>query len=410
MITLLIIFLYYFSVDTVAKADKTSQLTGSAYDKHESEWQQPHAHQNNMDLQCYTLTAYKEESHPKIIKNIWKRIREGYGFDNIELHENAEKKLTWYNNHHNHMNCVIKRASPYLYYIVSQLEQRNMPLEISLLPMVESSFQAFVYSHSHAAGLWQFTPTTGKVYRLKQNWWYDGRRDVIESTKASLDYLQELHNHFNDWPLALAAYNCGAGTVNRAIRSNKKKGKPIDFWSLKLPKETSNYLAKFMALVHFIKKSPLSNIIPIEDAEVFRIVKISAQIDLKIASDLAQININTMYHLNPGFKRWATALDGTDGPRRLLLPVKAADIFDKALKTISPKQYVPWKMHRIKSGESLSIIAHNYKTTVEIIMHFNKLSNNIIYAGHDLKIPDFDNNRVPKYICNHTIKNECNSG
>ena len=378
----------YPPVDTVEKADNNSQLTGYAYDQYEFKLQQHYEYQNHMCAKCYILAANKRESKSEITNDIWQRIREGYGINNFALHENAEKRLRWFNSHPNYIDRVIKRASTYLYYIVNELERRNMPLEIALLPIVESGFKPFAYSHGQAAGLWQFIPETGKVYGLKQNWWYDGRRDVIESTRAGLDYLQKLHNNFNDWQLALAAYNGGEGTVNRAIKSNKKKGKPIDFWSLELPKQTFNYVAEFMALVRFIAQ-PKNNIIPFDNSEKFTIVEFDSQIDLLIVSRLAQITMHTMYQYNPGLKRWATT---PNGPHSLVLPLENADIFNNALKKLPLKEYMLWTRHINKSGESLSIIAQHYGTTVEIIMNCNELSSDITYSGHDLLIPVSDNN------------------
>ena len=154
-----------------------------------------------------TSTIEEQSSVP--ITDLWQRIRNGYGIPYPSLHDQTQKQLDWFVRHPDYLDRVVERARPYLHYIVDQLEQRNMPIEIALLPIVESGFQPFAYSHGRAAGLWQFIPGTGEMYGLKQNWWYDGRRDVIESTRAALDYLQKLHNDFNDWPLALAGYNSG---------------------------------------------------------------------------------------------------------------------------------------------------------------------------------------------------------
>ena len=369
---------------------KDSQSVAFNYAQYKLTWKQPYKHiqktQKNISIKSYSSIIYKTEIKSELITDIWQRIRKGYGMKNSGLHEKTKGQLTWFVNHPDYIDRVVERARPYLHYIVHKLEQRNMPLEIALLPIVESGFQPFAYSHGQAAGLWQFIPATGKVYGLKQNWWYDGRRDLIESTRASLDYLQKLHNYFDDWKLALAAYNCGEGTVGRAIRSNKKKGKPIDFWSLKLPKETSAYVPKFMALVHLIEQPKQYNISlsPIDNSPFLTIIEIGSQIDLALAARLAQTTTYEIYQLNPGFKRWATH---PNGPHRLVLPLEKANIFKDALAKIPLEKRMQWTRHKIKSGESLGVIAQHYKTTVDIIKDANDLNSNIIRSGHYLLIP-----------------------
>jgi len=159
------------------------------------------------------------------------------------------RELNWYLSHPSYIDRIQERAEPYLYFILQEIEKRGMPGEIALLPAVESAFRPFAYSPGRAAGMWQFIPSTGRLFGLKQNWWYDGRRDVVSSTRAALDYLMALNKQFNgDWELALAAYNSGAGTVRSAIRRNKRLGKPTDYWSLSLPDETNAYVPRLLAL------------------------------------------------------------------------------------------------------------------------------------------------------------------
>ncbi len=174
-----------------------------------------------------------------------------------------------------------------LYHIVTELEARGMPLEIALLPVVESAFEPYAYSRARASGLWQFIPDTGSRYGLKQDWWYDGRRDVVESTRAALDYLQSLHDEFNgDWLLAIAAYNCGEMAVERALDANRAKGKPLDFWSLKLPKETQAYVPKLLAMRRLVADPEAFDIAisPIPNQPYFARVETHGQIDLKLAA------------------------------------------------------------------------------------------------------------------------------
>ena len=288
--------------------------------------------------------------------------------------------------HPEYVARVVERARPYLFHIVTKLEQRGMPLEIALLPVVESGFQPFAYSHGRASGLWQFIPGTGEAYGLKQNWWYDGRRDVIQSTRAALDYLEKLHNDFGDWQLALAAYNCGEGTVGRAIKKNRKAGKKTDFWSLDLPKETSAYVPKLMAVAHLIKHPEKYNLTlsPIDNTPFLTVVDVGSQMDLALAAKLAEISTEEMYQLNPGFNQWATM---PDGPHLLVIPVAKSAVFKKGLASLPANKRVRWTRHKIQSGESLGVIANLYKTTTAVLKETNGLSSNNIRAGRHLLIP-----------------------
>ena len=323
---------------------------------------------------------------PQSVTDLWQRLRNGYGLANPASHPKVQKELKWFAAHPEYVARVAERARPYLYYIVREIEKRKMPMEIALLPVVESGFQPYAYSSGHAAGLWQFIPGTGTAYGLKQDWWYDGRRDVIESTRAALTYLQKLHNDFGDWQLALAAYNCGEGTVGRAIRANKKAGKPTDFWSLSLPKETSVYVPKLLAIAHLIDFPEAFNLTlkPIKNAAYFSVVNTGSQIDLTIAAKLAKMTTDEMYNLNPGFNRWATR---PDGPHRLVLPLKNAMIFQQALVALPDKDRIQWVQHKVKSGESVGGIAQKHNISTASLKQANKLTSNKIRAGMKLLIP-----------------------
>lgn len=320
------------------------------------------------------------------VTDLWQRLRNGYRMSNPASHPKVQKELKWFVGHPEYIARVAERAQPYLYYIVREIEKRKMPMEIALLPVVESGFQPYAYSSGHAAGLWQFIPGTGKAYGLKQDWWYDGRRDVIESTRAALTYLQKLHNDFGDWQLALAAYNCGEGTVGRAIRANKKAGKPTDFWSLSLPKETSVYVPKLLAISHLIGSPEAFNITlkPIKNSAYFSVVNTASQIDLTIAAKLAEMTTDDMYHLNPGFNRWATP---PDGPHRLVIPLKNVITFQQSLARLSDKDRIQWVQHKVQSGESIGLIAQKYKISVSSLKQANTLTSNKIRAGLNLLIP-----------------------
>ncbi len=319
-------------------------------------------------------------------KDLWDRLRTGFKLK-IPENEVMSQHISWLKQHPKYISRLQERAKPYIHFILSEAERRNLPTELVLLPAVESSYRPFAYSHGRAAGLWQFVPSTGRHFKLKQNWWYDGRRDVVASTHAAFDYLESLARRFDgNWELALAAYNCGAGNINKAIRENRRKGKPTDFWSLKLPKETSGYVPRLLALsqvVHNPDKYGIS-LRPISDQPYFVSIDIGSQLDLALAADMAGISTDDLYRLNPGLNRWATA---PDGPHRLNLPITKAEEFKQKLAELDPSQRIRWKRHKISSGETISTIAQKYGTTSALIRQTNELKGNNIRAGKYLVIP-----------------------
>ncbi|RLA05559.1 MAG: lytic transglycosylase [Gammaproteobacteria bacterium] len=340
-----------------------------------------------------TVTAKAEpaissiEQTPIPITDLWQRIRNGYQLPHDDLDPVSQRQLEWFASHQDYLDRVTERARPYLHYIVDQLEERDMPLELALLPIVESAYQPFAYSKHAAAGLWQFIPATGRHYGLDQNWWYDGRRDVIASTDAALTYLQKLNRDFDgDWLLAIAAYNCGEGTVGRAIKRNKKAGKPTDFWSLKLPKETSVYVPKLLAISHLVGQPEQYSITlrPIDNSPFLTTVDVHSQIDLALAAKLADISPDELYLLNPGFNQWATA---PNGPHILVVPLDKAVAFQQQVDALPADERIQWVRHKIQSGETLGGIAKHYHTTVATLQQSNGLKNSQIRAGHHLLIP-----------------------
>ncbi|KAA3627193.1 MAG: LysM peptidoglycan-binding domain-containing protein [Proteobacteria bacterium] len=318
--------------------------------------------------------------------NLWDRVRGGFSLP-FEANSRIDVERQWYTKNQAYLDRVAERAEPYLHFIVSELELRNMPAELALLPIVESAFQPFAYSAGRAAGIWQFIPSTGRIFDLDQNWWYDGRRDIVASTNAALDYLEKLTGYFDgDWMLALAAYNSGSGTVRKAIRKNRARNKATDFWSLDLPKETRTYVPRLLALRDLVADPEAYGMVlqPITDQRYFRMVDLDSQIDLAMAAELAELPIEEIYRLNPGFNRWATA---PEGPHRLVLPLEAADRFEDELANVPQEERVTWKRHRVKSGETLGQIARNNRTTVAVLQRVNSLRGHIIRAGHHLLIP-----------------------
>ena len=274
-----------------------------------------------------------------------------------------------------------------MYYIVETLQENDIPLEIALLPIVESAFKPFAYSHGRASGIWQFIPSTGRMYGLKQNWWYDGRRDVYASTQSAVKLLKALHKEFNgDWMLALAAYNSGSGNVRRAIRYNKRHNKPIDFFHLRLPPETKYYVPKLLALKKLVAEPEKYNltISPIKDQPYFEKIDVGSQIDLALAAQMAKLDLDKLYKLNPGFNRWATS---PSGPHHLLIPLSHADTFKQNLALHPPEKRVQWQRHKIKKGETLSTIATKYNISTSTIKRINKIKGTRLRAGRSLTIP-----------------------
>ncbi|EGR9006845.1 LysM peptidoglycan-binding domain-containing protein [Vibrio vulnificus] len=322
---------------------------------------------------------------PQTQEDVWQRIAMQLSLD-VPDHEKVDYYRTWYLKHPNHLKTVSQRATPFLYLITEKIEARDLPLELALLPVVESSFDPFAYSHGSAAGLWQFVPGTGKMYGLEQNFWYDGRRDVAAATDAALDYLTYLNKRFDgDWNHAIAAYNSGGGRVSSAIRKNNKLGKPIDFFSLDLPKETSGYVPKLLALADIIANQEKYGIdIPaIPNQPVLTLVDPKEQLDLAIAAQYAGLPVKELQSYNPAYNQWSTA---PEGPFQLLIPVDKAEEF---LAKVEENRGKGMKMvrYKVRSGDTLSVLAEKHNTTSEVIRSANSLSGNNIRVGQYLLIP-----------------------
>lgn len=336
------------------------------------------------DEQVVKISKPIAETEPE---DIWVRIREQLSFHAIE-HTGVVAARKHYMGQKNYMPHVSKRAAPYLFHVVSEVEKRGMPIEIALLPIVESTYSPFALSSAHASGLWQIMPGTGSDLGLTQDWWFDGRRDVRDSTTAALDYLEALHADLNnDWLLALAAYNSGKGRVLRAMKANEKKGLPTDYWSLKLPRETRRYVPRLIALSGFVAFPDIWKIKlePIANEPTFEVVDTLGQIELAKAADLAQVDLTTLRAFNPGHLRWATA-PGND--HELLVPVGAGNRLKKAVAKLTPEDRVEWQHYRIQRGDSLIRIAKSFGTQVKLIQEVNHIKGSKIRAGDTLMIPN----------------------
>ncbi|MCP4487050.1 MAG: LysM peptidoglycan-binding domain-containing protein [Gammaproteobacteria bacterium] len=353
----------------------------------------PTQQQATIALKNISLSDIRLEIKPlKLIEltqtpSTWQRLQQGMLMTPVS-NKRVTSQLNWYLQHRGYLDRVMERAQLVLPFIIDEIEARQLPSELALLPIVESAYQTFAYSHGRASGMWQIIPSTGRFLGLQQNWWYDGRRDIIESTKAALRYLESLGGQFDgDWELALAAYNAGPGKIRSAIRYNKKRNKQSSFWHLtKIRKETRSYVPKLLALKTLFSNPEAYDLelLPMQDSVGYEVVKLDGQLDLALAAELAGISINQLYQLNPAFNRWATA---PKGPHRLLLPKENVETFKLALQELPPEKRINWVRHKIKTGETLSQISLKYRTTTALIKNVNKIRGTQIRAGKYLMIP-----------------------
>lgn len=320
------------------------------------------------------------------ITDVWERIRQGMQLP-IPDQKLVNQYRDWYIKNPKHLEIISERAAPYMYMIVEELEKRHLPIEIALLPIIESAFDPSASSASAASGLWQFTTPMANHFGLEMNWWYDGRRDVPASTIAALDMLEYLYDKTNNnWLYAFAAYNSGESRVLNAIKHNEAKGLKTDFWSLNLPKETKRYVPQLLALAEVIKHADEYGIAlaPIENTPSIEVVDIDSQIDLAMAAGLANMTTMELQKLNPGYHRWATS---PLGPHTLVLPIDKSEEFKKALAETESEARMSWLRYTIKSGDSIGAIAKKHHTTVAAIRAANGMKNNTIVAGKHLIIP-----------------------
>lgn len=302
----------------------------------------------------------------------------------------VEQQIQWWQEHSGYLDQLLVQARPYIYYVYQQTQERNLPAELALIPFIESQYNPFAVSRVGALGLWQMMPGTASGFGLKINWWYDGRRDVVASTSAALDYFTYLYNFFDqNWYLAIAAYDSGEGTVLDAVRYNERKQRKTDFWNLPLPSETKDYLPKILALAAIIKNPNQYGIeLPyIPDRPYFASVDVQSQIDINEVAKLAGVSDAMIRQLNSGFRRWAT---DPDGPYTILIPVAHAQEFANKLDHLPKEARVTWHHYYVSQGDTLSKIAQKYKTTVSIIKEVNNLKDNTIQIKQSLLIPESD--------------------
>ncbi|MEN9704842.1 MAG: hypothetical protein RLZZ393_721 [Pseudomonadota bacterium] len=334
----------------------------------------------------------------ELYPDLLERLRAGLALGEID-EQRVDEQLAWYLRHPDYIERTISRAAPYLHYIVAEIEARKLPLELAVLPVIESAFEPYAYSRARASGLWQFIPGTGTRFGLRQDWWYDGRRDIVSATRAALDYLEWLHETFNgDWLLAIAAYNCGEMAVDRQVKANEARGKPIDYWHLKLPRETQGYVPRLLAMARIVKDPARYGLefSEIPNEPYFQRVDTGGQIDMGVAAQLAGLSTDDLYALNPAFHRFATP---PNGPHYLLLPVESAGTFRENLLQLTPDQRMHVERYAVRPKDTLASIARQFGTTVEMLRELNGLEANArLQPDDELRIPSSVNTLPPKVL------------
>jgi membrane-bound lytic murein transglycosylase D len=305
--------------------------------------------------------------------NLWDRIRHGFSMPNLVNGEVVQRQQ-WYAARPAQVKILAERSRRYLFHIVEELEKRGMPTELALLPMVESAFNPMAYSRAHASGLWQFIPSTGRTYNLSQNWWYDGRRDIVASTTAALDYLQTIYEMHGDWHLALASYNWGENAVARAVDRNTRLGLPTDYTNLAMPEETRQYVPKLQALKNILMNPQAFGIDldPIPNAPYFATVTLTRDIDLKLAARLAEMPIDEMIALNPAHNRPVVV---TAQAPTLVIP---ADRLDRFLANLANHDapLSSWRTVTAQRGERIDRIAATYGVPLDVLRSANGIRGN----------------------------------
>lgn len=317
---------------------------------------------------------------------VWDRMLALYALPEID-NARIDREINFYLRNPNYLSRVQQRAEPYLYFILNEIEAKRIPGELALLPIIESAFRPDAESPAQASGLWQFIPPTGKLYGLEQNSWYDGRRDIVESTQAATTFLKQLSEEFNnDWLLALASYNAGKGNIRHAVDKNISRGLPTDFWSLDLNQETSSYVPRLLAVAKIFANPEKYNLNlhRIANEPYFELVDVKSQIDLGKAAEMAQTPVDDFLKLNPAFNRWSTA---PNGPHRLLIPVEKAGSFKEKLAELPHHERIKWEHHVVGQKESLKTIAKRHHTNVEQIQAVNHLDGEQVASGRTLLIP-----------------------
>ena len=317
--------------------------------------------------------------------NVWHRVRAGFRLSDM----NGSLVREWesyYSNRPEYVERMMERGRRFLYHVVEEVEKRKMPMEVALLPMIESAYNPQAYSRSHASGMWQFMPSTGKTYGLRQNFWYDGRRDVPAATGAALDYLQRLHRRFGNWKLALAAYNWGESAMSRAIAENRAKGLRTDYESLPMPLETRKYLPKLQAVKNIVNNPGQHGITlaDIPNRPYFAIVTSSRHIDVQLAATLADMPLEEFRFLNPAHNKPVIKSDGSE---TIVLPIDRVEVFRRNLEA-HDRPLVSWQTYTVKHNDQQEKIAAKHGLTLVQLKDINGIpARKKIVAGQTLVVP-----------------------
>lgn len=333
----------------------------------------------------HPLAAAALEELPLPAEDLWDRIKHRFALPDID-NADVAKWEQWYASRPDYVARMIDRSRRFLYYVVVEVEARNMPAEIAILPMVESAYNPHAMSTSRASGLWQFIPSTGTLYGLKQNFWFDSRRDVLAATGGALAYLDKLYNQFGDWQLALAAYNWGEGNVARGVERNRRAGLPTDYANLAMPDETRNYLPKLQAVKNIIRNPQKYGLelADIPDAPYFTVVRTTKKMDLKRAAELAEMSVDEFQYLNPHHNRPVIA--GAD-EYTLLLPIDKAELFAAKLDLLD-QPLVSWQAYRMRPGDSLQLVAAKYGMSLDALRAVNGIgTHSTVPVGHAVLVP-----------------------
>lgn len=325
---------------------------------------------------------------PNPDNDLWIRIRNGYRMPEQYGHPAVQQWVEFYLSHDNHLKASLRRARPFLWHVVQDVSRRNMPLELALLPIVESGYNAAALSYAGAAGLWQFMPPTAGDMNLSKDWWYDGRYDALASTDAALDYLSWLHARFDgNWLLALAAYNAGPSCVDDAMAQARANGQPTDFWHLDLPDETTAYVPKLFALRRLLADPAHYGVgwPSLTDKPRTKEVELPSQIEIDIAAGMLEMAETRLRELNPDVKHWGT--DPDRGDAGLLIPVDKVKSFRAALARTDPSRLVKRNWYRVSRGDTLIGIARAHDVRVATLRRANGLQGSRILIGQRLVIP-----------------------
>jgi len=320
------------------------------------------------------------------LPDLFDRLRLGYQLDPVD-DAAIDERVAFFLNHPAFIDQSFLHSERYLFYVVQEIEKRHMPMELALLPVIESAYNPYAYSRARAAGMWQFIAPTAKRYAVKVDWWQDGRRDIIQSTHAALDYLSALHDQFdNDWLLAIAAYNCGENAVQHAIDVNKAQGLPTDFWHLHLPRETRGYVPSLLAMARIVGNPAAYGLefTPIPNEPYFASVEVNRPLNLRVAAQMLGLPKNELHALNPAFNRFATP---PNEHLNLLVPFSAKSAFEQALAQMPDQDLMPLERVTLSKKQSLASLAKAHGLPLELLTQLNPNSSG---PGQTVLIPAGD--------------------